>query len=148
MTFDEYFLLFHKLELNRVAFTRLIDCHDEVLKLVNAAIECEREACIKACEDEIVRVKPIYSVTAENCVRAIRAREVHAALPARSSSTPPPSVLATARIRWSAVSAATATSELFDTDPVFIVVAVELQVARRTTSAAATRSGATRRNAM
>ena len=75
MTFDEYFLLFHKLELNRVAFTRLIDCHDEVLKLVNAAIECEREACIKACEDEIVRVKPIYSVTAENCVRAIRARE-------------------------------------------------------------------------
>jgi hypothetical protein len=34
----------------------------------------EREACAKVCEEEIKRVKPIYSVTAENCVKAIRAR--------------------------------------------------------------------------
>jgi len=34
----------------------------------------EREACAKLCEEEIKRVKPIYSVTAENCVKAIRAR--------------------------------------------------------------------------
>ena len=36
--------------------------------------EREREECAKACEEEIKRVKPIYSVTAENCVKAIRAR--------------------------------------------------------------------------
>ena len=34
----------------------------------------EREACAKVCEEEIKRVKPVYSVTAENCVKAIRAR--------------------------------------------------------------------------
>jgi hypothetical protein len=34
----------------------------------------EREACAKLCEDEISRIKPIYSVTAENCAKAIRAR--------------------------------------------------------------------------
>ena len=41
---------------------------------MRAVIEAEREACAKACEKEIARVKPIYSVTAENCVKAIRAR--------------------------------------------------------------------------
>ena len=35
----------------------------------------EREACAKVCEDEIARVKPLYSVVAENCVKAIRARK-------------------------------------------------------------------------
>jgi hypothetical protein len=40
---DEYNILFHKLELNLVAFKRLMDCDEEVLKLVNAAIEAERE---------------------------------------------------------------------------------------------------------
>jgi hypothetical protein len=50
MNKDEYSLLFHKLELNRVAFNRLMDCDDEVLKLVNAAIEQEREACANYCE--------------------------------------------------------------------------------------------------
>ena len=49
---EEYNLLFHKLELNRVAFKRLMDCDEEVLKLVNAAIEQEREACAKVCEDQ------------------------------------------------------------------------------------------------
>lgn len=34
----------------------------------------EREACAKVCEDEIKRVKPIYSVVAENVLKAIRAR--------------------------------------------------------------------------
>jgi len=41
---------------------------------IRAAIKKEREACAKVCEEEIKRVKPIYSVTAENCVKAIRAR--------------------------------------------------------------------------
>ena len=50
MNRDEYNKLFHKLELNLVAFKRLMDCDEEVLKLVNAAIAAEREACAKACE--------------------------------------------------------------------------------------------------
>lgn len=46
-------------------------CLMQFAALVAAA---EREACAKACEDEIKRVKPIYSVTAENALKAIRAR--------------------------------------------------------------------------
>jgi len=42
MTRDEYNKLFHKLELNLVAFKRLMDCDEEVLKLVNAAIAAEQ----------------------------------------------------------------------------------------------------------
>ena len=38
------------------------------------AVEAEREACAKLVEDEIKRVKPVYSVTAENALKAIRAR--------------------------------------------------------------------------
>ena len=34
----------------------------------------EREECAKVCEDEIERIRPLYSVTAENCTKAIRAR--------------------------------------------------------------------------
>jgi hypothetical protein len=44
MTWDEYNLLFHKQQLNLVAFKRLMDCDEEVLRLVNSAIEAEREA--------------------------------------------------------------------------------------------------------
>jgi hypothetical protein len=47
------------------------DALERFAALVAAA---EREACAKVCEEEIKRVKPIYSVTAENCVKAIRAR--------------------------------------------------------------------------
>ena len=50
MNRDEYNRLFHKLELNLVAFKRLLDCDEEVLKLVNAAIAAEREACAKIVE--------------------------------------------------------------------------------------------------
>jgi hypothetical protein len=35
----------------------------------------EREECAKVCEAEIERVRPLYSVTAENCTKVIRARE-------------------------------------------------------------------------
>ena len=47
MNKDEYNKLFHKLELNLVAFKRLMDCDEEVLKLVNAAIAAEREKVAK-----------------------------------------------------------------------------------------------------
>lgn len=51
MNRDEYIRLFHKLELNLVAFKRLLDCDEEVLKLVNAAIAEEREACAQIAHD-------------------------------------------------------------------------------------------------
>ncbi len=51
MNRDEYNILFHRLQLNLVAFKPLMECDQEVLKLVNAAIEAEREACAKVAED-------------------------------------------------------------------------------------------------
>jgi hypothetical protein len=53
MNRDEYVRLFHKLELNLVAFKRLLDCDEEVLKLVNAAIAVEREECAKVCDAKV-----------------------------------------------------------------------------------------------
>ena len=66
---------------------RNIDGEDEVMDGDNYHIQtelierfaalvaaAEREACAKECEDEIKRVKPIYSVVAENVLKAIRAR--------------------------------------------------------------------------
>jgi hypothetical protein len=50
MTLDEYNLLFHRQQLNLVAFKRLMDCDEEVLRLVNSAIEAEREACAAKAE--------------------------------------------------------------------------------------------------
>ena len=81
---EEYNRLFHKHKLNLVAFKPLNDCDEEVLKLVNAAIEAEREACARLCdqmfhdwcnqefedEDEAYRNRP----DAEDCKKAIRAR--------------------------------------------------------------------------
>ena len=48
--------------------------NDHIVKLVMIAAEHEREACAKLAEEEIKRVKPIYSVTAENVLKAIRGR--------------------------------------------------------------------------
>jgi hypothetical protein len=42
--------------------------------MLQQAVLTEREACAKVCQDEIDRVKPIYSVVAENAMKAIRAR--------------------------------------------------------------------------
>lgn len=50
MTREEYNLLFHKEQLNLVAFKRLMDCDEEVLRLVNRAIENEREEIAKMVE--------------------------------------------------------------------------------------------------
>jgi hypothetical protein len=69
MNRDEYVRLFHKLELNLVAFKRLLDCDEEVLKLVNAAIAAEREACAKVCEELV-----LDQYGARGCANAIRAR--------------------------------------------------------------------------
>jgi hypothetical protein len=69
MTWDEYNKLFHKLQLNLVAFKPLMECDAEVLKLVNAAIEQEREACAKVCESTGPDAGSVY------CAFAIRARK-------------------------------------------------------------------------
>lgn len=67
MNRDEYNLLFHKLELNRVAFKRLMDCDEEVLKLVNAAIEQERKQEF-VCSTGLCYYKPKDSViVSEEC---------------------------------------------------------------------------------
>jgi len=47
--------------------------HGDIEHFAELIRQEEREACAKVCEEEIKRVKPIYSVTAENCVKAIRA---------------------------------------------------------------------------
>ena len=67
MTWEEYNLLFHKEQLNLVAFKRLMDCDEEVLRLVNRAIENEREACAKVADGW-----PDYDV--QGLAEAIRAR--------------------------------------------------------------------------
>ena len=67
MTWEEYNLLFHKEQLNLVAFKRLMDCDEEVLRLVNRAIEKEREACAKVADGW-----PDYDV--QGLAEAIRAR--------------------------------------------------------------------------
>jgi rubrerythrin len=45
MTWDEYNKLFHKTQANLVAFQPLMQCDHEVIKMIEAAVEAEREAC-------------------------------------------------------------------------------------------------------
>jgi len=75
MTWDEYNLLFHKQQLNLVAFKRLMDCDEEVLRLVNSAIEAEREACARLCDDLVNDENTIeYANGAYRCSVRIRER--------------------------------------------------------------------------
>lgn len=72
MNKDEYNVLFHKHQLNLVAFKRLNDCDEEVLRLVNAAIEAEREACAQVCD----RLQGIPATEPRHCAEDIRLRGV------------------------------------------------------------------------
>jgi hypothetical protein len=73
MTRDEYTQLFHREQLNLVAFKRLMDCDHEVLRLVNAAIAAEREACARVCD--ALAAHPEYaSEITKLAAHAIRAR--------------------------------------------------------------------------
>lgn len=47
---------------------------DVFLRTWQRAIQAEREECIKVCEDEIKRTKPVYSPTADIILRRIRER--------------------------------------------------------------------------
>jgi len=73
MTWEEYNRLFHKEQLNLVAFKRLMDCDEEVLRLVNSAIEMEREACAEVCETKHFS-SPVREFGAKECAIAIRTR--------------------------------------------------------------------------
>ena len=73
MNRDEYNTLFHRLQLNLVAFKPLMECDEEVLKLVNAAIEAEREACAEVC-DKIADEDGFEGGYANRCAFAIRER--------------------------------------------------------------------------
>jgi hypothetical protein len=74
MTWDEYNKLFHKEQLNLVAFKRLMDCDQEVLRLVNAAIKIEREECAKVC-DQMPDLQDGWRANLpSDCAAAIRAR--------------------------------------------------------------------------
>ena len=43
MTWDEYNKLFHKTQANLVAFQPLMQCDHEVIRMIEAAVEAERE---------------------------------------------------------------------------------------------------------
>ena len=73
MTRDEYNLMFHRHQLNLVAFKQLMYCDEEVLKLVNAAIAEEREACAKVCDDHATK-DGFEGCYANACAESIRAR--------------------------------------------------------------------------
>jgi hypothetical protein len=74
MTEEEYSKLFHKEQLNLVAFKMLFQCDKEVLRLVNAAIAAEREACAKLCDEYARSGSDHEAGAALNIQDAIRAR--------------------------------------------------------------------------
>jgi len=80
MTREEYIKLFHKEQLNLVAFKRLMDCDEEVLRLVNKAIEKEREECAKIAENRILHdenkdIKKGYLFAQQSIAQDIRTRK-------------------------------------------------------------------------
>ena len=48
--------------------------HPSLERFADLVAAYEREQCARVCQEEIDRVKPIYSVVAENAMKAIRAR--------------------------------------------------------------------------
>jgi len=65
-------------ERERIKWDSIHSCHPEcdkpVCVAIRNAVAAEREACAQVCENEIEKAKPVYSVTAENALKAIRAR--------------------------------------------------------------------------
>jgi len=82
MTREEYFDLFHKAEVNLVAFKPVFHCDDELRRMVEMAILKEREACAKMVENSwmaFARRSSRLDITPfpelEYVAKAIRARE-------------------------------------------------------------------------
>jgi hypothetical protein len=70
MTKEEYNILFHKEQLNLVAFKRLMDCNEEVLRLINRAVQEEREACAKVADEYAEGAERNYSEIIADKIRA------------------------------------------------------------------------------
>ena len=51
MNREEYIDLFHRAEVNLVAFKQVFHCDEELRKMVEMAVEAEREACAKIVEE-------------------------------------------------------------------------------------------------
>jgi hypothetical protein len=47
---EEYIQLFHRAQVNLVAFKPIFHCDEELRHMVEMAVEEEREACAKVCE--------------------------------------------------------------------------------------------------
>jgi hypothetical protein len=81
MTDKEYIELFHRAQVNLVAFKPVFHCDDELRRMVEMAIEDEREACAKVCEDMWVPEEGVYHWipdsrgALQNAAEAIRARD-------------------------------------------------------------------------
>ena len=74
MTKEEYIKLFHQAKVNLVAFKPVFHCDDELRKMVEMAIEKEREECAKVC-DAMDSISDYYTLRVELvCAQAIRAR--------------------------------------------------------------------------
>jgi hypothetical protein len=67
MTREEYIRLFHKAQVNLVAFKQVFHCDEELRRMVEMAVEAEREACAKVCEDSV-------EYAGDELARQIRAR--------------------------------------------------------------------------
>lgn len=76
MTQEEFSLLFHRSQVNLVAFKMLYEpeAFEAMHRMVEMAIAEEREACAKVCEDEDV-AQTDDAVGVQQCIAAaIRAR--------------------------------------------------------------------------
>ena len=71
MNWDEYNILFHKLNLNRVAFKEVIDCSEEILTLVNAAIAAERKEWVGLTGWEINRIFAVHAGRSERMMQEV-----------------------------------------------------------------------------
>ena len=78
MTREEYIRLFHKAQVNLVAFKQVFHCDEELRRMVEMAVEAEREACAKVCEDGINNAtdwdSSAWDQACENRAYAIRAK--------------------------------------------------------------------------
>ena len=73
MTHDEYNQLFHLAHVNEVAFKRVVDCDEELRKMVEMAVAHEREECAKWA-DLVAREIDNTNNTATYIASGIRAR--------------------------------------------------------------------------
>ena len=69
MTNEEYSLLFHRAQVNLVAFKQVFHCDDELRKMVEMAVADEREACAG-----VVESTAWSDWFRTDCAAAIRAR--------------------------------------------------------------------------